>query len=142
MLCQHWEGEERLAVTHFLITIFFIMNYNFFCSCLGQLNRLFIARWCNTWSDSSVDTIDIAFWENNLLISKRNIIVICYQTKNPVKSQANPILQKTKMELTPYATNNEDESEGNKRKIKHKHQLNCKEWNSPPVIIKIMELFV
>ena len=60
-----------------------------------------------------------------------------------MKSQANHILQKTKkMELIPYATNNEDESKGNKRKIKHKHQLNCKECNSPPVIIKIMEQFV
>ena len=37
--------------------------------------------------------------------------------KNLVKAQTNLILQKTKkMELIPYVTNNEDESEGNKRK--------------------------
>ena len=41
--------------------------------------------------------------------------------KNLVKAQTNLILQKTKkMELIPYVTNNEDESEGNKRKKKTK----------------------
>ena len=48
--------------------------------------------------------------------------------KNPVKPQTNLILQKTKkMELIPYVTNNEDESEGNKRKIKQKQRRNWKE---------------
>ena len=39
--------------------------------------------------------------------------------KNPVKAQMNCILQKTKkIELIQHTTNKEDESKGNKRKIK------------------------
>ena len=48
--------------------------------------------------------------------------------KIPVKAQTNCILKKTKkMELIQYATNKEDKSEGNERKIKQKQRRNCKE---------------
>ena len=40
------------------------------------------------------------------------------------------------MELIPYATNNDDE-----RKIKQKQWRNFKEWNSPPIIIKLTKRY-
>ena len=48
--------------------------------------------------------------------------------EEPCENLEDHILQKTKkMELIPYATNNEEKSKENERKTKQKQWRNCKE---------------
>ena len=57
-----------------------------------------------------------------------------------MKAQTNHILQKTKkMELIPYASNSKVESKENESEIKQKQWWNFREWNSSPVIRKLMK---